>query len=295
MGFVHQQAAHRGYSGPYSAATRTRLHISHTADSTSRLTSQCHSSLETLPQSARRAVLSSQFIDRAVIFARAQVFLFPCIKTGVLFRSFGKKSRSLNNPTDLMVSAKRRRVWRLTFCSSLEENLAAAAGEGTVVAAWGLVGADQAGPLWWEEELHGVRVVSGGLKSAARYTGWDGRADTEAHVKERKPTNKLLILCLLIFIPNRSFYTSKVEMNRKVEMFVFNLFFVLPLRLIACLRHKNISSWAPSIWSTSRRTFYLLTAPADQVLFPRQTCAKASEPDLNRAESVMTEDGVGTI
>lgn len=62
-------------------------------------------------------------------------------------------------------------LWRPTFCSSLEENLAASTGEGTVVAAGGLVGTDQACPLWWEEELHGVCVVSAGVKSAARYTG----------------------------------------------------------------------------------------------------------------------------
>lgn len=39
------------------------------------------------------------------------------------------------------------------------------------MAAGGLVGTDQACPLWWKEELHGVRVLSAGLKSAARNTG----------------------------------------------------------------------------------------------------------------------------
>lgn len=73
--------------------------------------------------------------------------------------------------TELIAFETCRRLWRLTFCSSLEENLAAAAGEGAIVAAGGLVGADQACPLWWEEELHGVCVVSAGLKSAAGYTG----------------------------------------------------------------------------------------------------------------------------
>lgn len=53
---------------------------------------------------------------------------------------------------------------KLTFCSSLEENLAAAAGECTIMAARGLVGADQAGPLGGEEELHGEGVLSAGLK-----------------------------------------------------------------------------------------------------------------------------------
>lgn len=38
--------------------------------------------------------------------------------------------------------------------------------------------------------------------------------------------NKLLILYLLIFVHNLSFYKSKVDMNRKVEMFVFNFFCV---------------------------------------------------------------------
>lgn len=135
MGFAQQQAADRVYSSPYSVATHARIHISHTAYSMSRLTSQSHSCLETLPQSARRAVLSSQFINRAVIFACAQVFLFPCIKTGFLFKSFGKKSSCFNVLTELIVFEKWRMLWRLTFCSSLEENLAAAAGEGTVVAA----------------------------------------------------------------------------------------------------------------------------------------------------------------
>lgn len=56
-----------------------------------------------------------------------------------------------------------------TFCSSFEENLAAAAGESAVVAARRLVRTDQTRPLRWEEELHGEQVLSAGLKPAAKH------------------------------------------------------------------------------------------------------------------------------
>lgn len=55
-----------------------------------------------------------------------------------------------------------------TFCSSFEENLAAAAGERTVMAARCLVRTDQARPLWRKEELHGEHVLSAGLKPAVK-------------------------------------------------------------------------------------------------------------------------------
>lgn len=222
-------------------------YITHSLHTASRLTSQCHSCLETLPQSARRAVFPPQFINRAVILACAQVFLFACIKTGFRFEEFGKKltleSSSFKVTTGLSVFDKCRTLWNLTFCSSLEENLTAATGEGTVVAAGGLVGTDQACPLWREEELHGVRVVSARLKSAARHNGWDGRAETKPHAREGKLVIELLTLHLLIFISNLYFHKSKIEISCKVDMFVlfwfFFNFFVLPVRLIACLRHKT--------------------------------------------------------
>lgn len=47
----------------------------------------------------------------------------------------------------------------LTFRGPLEEHLAAAAGEGAVVTARGLVSADKTGPLGREEELHRKHVL----------------------------------------------------------------------------------------------------------------------------------------
>lgn len=55
-----------------------------------------------------------------------------------------------------------------TFCSSFEENLAAATGERTVMAARCLIWTDQAHPLWWKEELHGEHVLSASLKPAVK-------------------------------------------------------------------------------------------------------------------------------
>lgn len=57
---------------------------------------------------------------------------------------------------------------KLTFCSSLEKNLAAATGEGTIMAAGRLVWADQAGPLGRKEELHGDGVLSACLKPVTK-------------------------------------------------------------------------------------------------------------------------------
>lgn len=106
MNFVQQQAADRFYFRPDSMDTYALVHISHTAYSMARLTSQCHSCLETLPQSARRAILSSQFINRAVIFACAQVFLFPCIETGFLEKTLS----SFKVTTKLIILEKCRRL-----------------------------------------------------------------------------------------------------------------------------------------------------------------------------------------
>lgn len=69
---------------------------------------------------------------------------------------------------------------KLTFCSSLEENLAAAAGECAIMAAGGLVRADQAGPLGGEEELHGEGVLSAGLKPVVKH--WRQEHVIEPHV-----------------------------------------------------------------------------------------------------------------
>lgn len=159
------------------------------------------------------------------------------------------------------------------------------------MAARGLVGTDQACPLWWKEELHGVCVVSAGLKSAARYTGWDERAHTKPHVREGKQINKLLTLYLLIFLDTRQRLKWIVKWTC-----LFSAFFVLPIRLIACLRLKNISPWTLSLSSKSIIT--CLWSPdcnhrTGTVHYP-DLCQGLWASDLSRAESVMTEDGVGT-
>lgn len=58
-----------------------------------------------------------------------------------------------------------------TFCRSLEEHLAASAGESAVVTPGRLVCADQAGPLGREEELHGEHVLPAALEPSNQTQG----------------------------------------------------------------------------------------------------------------------------
>lgn len=112
-----------------------------------------------------------QFFRRSLSMVQSfllahRYFCFPASKSDHCFSHLERKGRFIQS-----TNVFKKFSSALTFCSSLEENLAAATGEGTIMAAGGLVGTDQAHPLRWEEELHGVRGLSARLKSAARYTG----------------------------------------------------------------------------------------------------------------------------
>lgn len=82
---------------------------------------------------------------------------------------------------------------RLTFCSSLEENLAAATGERTVMAAGRLVRTDQARPLRWKEELHGERVLSASLKPAVKHIKHGASTVQDTHVGCKQVVDLLLM------------------------------------------------------------------------------------------------------
>ena len=62
----------------------------------------------------------------------------------------------------------RRAPLSFTFCSSFEENFAAATGERTVMAARRLVWTDHAHPLSWKEELHWEHVLAAGVEPAGQ-------------------------------------------------------------------------------------------------------------------------------
>lgn len=82
---------------------------------------------------------------------------------------------------------------RLTFCSSLEENLAAATGERTVMAAGRLVRTDQARPLWWKEELHGEGVLSASLKPAIKHMKHGASTIQDTHIGYKQVVDLLLM------------------------------------------------------------------------------------------------------
>lgn len=65
-------------------------------------------------------------------------------------------------------STERLAPLSFTFCSSFEENLAAATGECTVMAARRLVWTDHTHPLSWKEELHWEHVLAAGVEPAGQ-------------------------------------------------------------------------------------------------------------------------------